>query len=143
MWIWTSVQLEQLSICKFDNIHKIQQSKHLDATQTWSKYAPPLIWAKARASQELIQTHTNKTKLFWIILLESKCIQIHWIQMHFDNDFFCVNPLVVIMGCIFVVRPLIDNNINVATIALRQLTCFWRISNLGGKNLSFFSIVEQ
>jgi len=55
----------------------------------------------------------------------------------------CVNPLVLVMGCIFVVRPLIDNNINVATIALQQLTCFWRVSNLGGKNLSLFFVVEQ
>jgi len=30
----------------------------------------------------------------------------------------CVNPFVLVMGCMFVVRPLIDNNINVATIAL-------------------------
>jgi hypothetical protein len=29
-----------------------------------------------------------------------------------------VNPLVLVMGCIFVVRPFIENNINVATIAL-------------------------
>jgi hypothetical protein len=35
-----------------------------------------------------------------------------------------VNPFVLVMGCIFVVRPLIDNIINVATIALRQPMCF-------------------
>jgi len=51
-----------------------------------------------------------------------------------------VNPLVLVMGCIFVVRPLIENNINVATIALRQPTCFWRVSNIGGKKLSFFQL---
>jgi hypothetical protein len=56
---------------------------------------------------------------------------------------FFVNPLVLVMGCIFVARPFINNNISMATIALRQSTRFWRVSNLGGKNLSFFSIVEQ
>jgi hypothetical protein len=29
-----------------------------------------------------------------------------------------VNPLVLVMGWVFVVRPFINNNINVATIAL-------------------------
>jgi hypothetical protein len=37
---------------------------------------------------------------------------------------FCVNPLVLVMGCIFVIRPFINNNISVATIALRWQTCF-------------------
>jgi hypothetical protein len=55
----------------------------------------------------------------------------------------CVNALVFVMGCMFVVRLIIDNNINLAIIALQQPTCFWRVTNLGGKNLSFFSIVEQ
>ncbi len=59
MWIWTSVQLEQHP--------QIQQWKHLDATQTWLKYAPPPIWAKVRASQELIQTHQTKLGSFELL----------------------------------------------------------------------------
>jgi hypothetical protein len=52
----------------------------------------------------------------------------------------CVNPLVLVMGCIFVVRLLINNNISVAKIALRQPACFWRVSNLGGKTYPFFQL---
>jgi len=55
----------------------------------------------------------------------------------------CVSPLILVMGCIFVVKPFINNNISVATIALPQLMCFWKVSKLGGKKLSFFSVVEQ
>jgi hypothetical protein len=128
MWVWIGVQLEQHP--------QIQQWKH-DATQTWLKYAPPPTWTKVRARQELIQTHQTKTRFFWTALLfiKSKCI--------LTMKEICVNPLVLVMGCIFVVRPFINNNISMATIALWQLTRFWRVSNLGGKDLSFFSIVEQ
>ncbi len=56
MWVWINVQLEQHP--------QIQQWKHLDATQTWLKYASPPIWAKVRASQELIQTHQTKLGSF-------------------------------------------------------------------------------
>ncbi len=38
--------------------------KPLDTIQTWSKYAPPPIWAKVRASQELIQIHQTKLGCF-------------------------------------------------------------------------------
>jgi hypothetical protein len=33
-------------------------------------------------------------------------------------SFSCGNPLVLVMGCIFIIKAFIDNNINVARTAL-------------------------
>jgi hypothetical protein len=52
----------------------------------------------------------------------------------------CVNHIVLVMGCIFVIKPFIDNNINLATIALRQPTCFWEYPTQVEKAYPFFQL---
>ncbi len=86
----------------------------------------------------------NKTRLYWINLffIKSRCI-LTMKGICVNISFSYGNPLVLVMWCIFVIKPFIDNNISVVTTALRQPKCFWRVSNLGGKNFFFFSIVEQ
>ncbi len=61
----------------------------------------------------------NKIKLFWITLLfiKSKCI-LTMRRICVNIYIFCGNPLVLVMGCIFVTKPFIT------TTALRQLMCF-------------------
>ncbi len=89
-------------------------------------------------------TSTNSTmETSWCYANLIKICTLTMRQIDVKIPFSCVNLLIFVMGCRFGIKLFIDNNISVATTALWQPTCFWRVSNLTRRNLSFFSIVEQ